>query len=579
MKHLVITTLLVVVLCFGANLIRAPKIEAEQIIGNSQTIGTTEKPSTGRLDQHIISSIPDLRSTAGSSGKNIVFAEDGQSVAVIYGLFSGDPTNIMQVYVSYSADRGNTWFQYGPLSTYNCRRAYSAIDAEDDFHLTGRVHFAWNEAAQISGSYDSSPCFYAKEVSFPDGLITAAIRLPNSGERDVWMPCIGVKDSFVVITAMNNGTFLTTYDVYIWRSTGYGETWDTGRVFLPGPTQRFPPHFRFGNNGYMFFLWLQSVGNNRYWPYYCESFDYALTWTEPRPLWDDTPPYPDMSNVTGWWYQYDCEVVRDTPTVAIKLGEGNYDYGEIWVYRPDSGVAGNWHFKGTKLVGGNSTVPQTFARYPTIAADDNGNAFIGYQAIFETPTDTGPDVGLFARPAIEDSWYDWGRITFNGNAIEEKFLEFAHNAPLIANGDSSIIGMIYTNASDYPTTGNLYFDYFILPDPPIPPIVSLKPQPLNSKWIEVSVIPNPFCHSVKFILPTFTGEAKISIFDVTGKLVRTLKSNNQKPTTDLIWDGRNQNGRLTNPGIYFYTIKSGSNECQGKIILTRQERRFLTILK
>lgn len=570
MKYLIITSL-IITLCLGANLVKAPKIEAVEVNETSELVNIPNTFTTTSLDQHIIDQIPDLRSTAGSAGKNVIFAEDGQNVAVIYGLFSGDPTNIMQVYVSYSTDRGNTWINYGPLTTYNCRRAYSCLDAEPTWPDPSDlgIYYVWNQAAQISGSYDSSPAFYAKEVSFPDGLITAAFRLPNSGGYDVWMPCIGVQDSFVVITAMNNGTFLTTYDVYIWRSTDYGTTWDTGRVFLPGPTQRFPPHFRFGNNGYMFFLWLQSVGNNLYWPYYCESFDYALTWTEPRPLWDDTPPYPDMSNVTGWWYQYDCEVVRDTPTVAIKLGEGNYDYGEIWVYRPDSGVAGNWHFKGKKLLGGNSSTPETYARYPTIAADDIGNAFIGYQAFFALPGDTVFDVGLFARPAVEDSWYDWGRITFNGNTIEENHLEFAHNAPLIANGDSTIIGMIYHNAGTYPTTGNLYFDYFILPNPPIPPLVSIETQPTKLNQFEVVVMPNPFRITVKFILPTFTDKVTVSIFDVTGKLVRKLIAKNQQPTTDLIWDGKNQNGRLTNPGVYFYTILVGNEQCHGKIILTR----------
>jgi FlgD Ig-like domain len=574
MKYLVITTLFVV-LCFGANLIKAPNIEAVQIIGNPQTTNTTYAPPPKMLDRHIIDQIPDIRCIGGSPGKNIVFAEDGQSIAIIYCIFSGDPTNFMQVYVAYSTDRSNTWAQYGPLSTFNCRRAYPAVDAEDDFYLTGRIYYTWQQTAQLGGSYDSSSIYYAQEVSFPDGLITAALRLPNSSSRDVWFPCIGVKDSFVIITATNNSTFLTTNNTYIWRSTNYGGSWDTGRLFIPGPLAKFGPHFRFGNNGYMFFLWFQQQESNPalYWPYYCESFDYAVTWTEPRPIWDDTLPYPDMSNVTGWWYTYDCAVVNDTPVAAMKLGSGTYDYGELWVYRPDRGIPGNWHFLGTKLISGDSTAPQTLERYATLAQDDRGDIFVGYQAIFETPTDTGPDVGMFVRPYNRNIWLDYGNVTHNFDTIEEKELEFAHNAPLVP--DSAVVGMIYTDAADYPTTGNLYFDWVAVETvwidtatTGITPSIAYANRPVISKP-NFMVKPNPFRNSIKFIIPPHTGETKISIFDVTGKLVKTLTTKNQKPTTDLVWDGRNENGHLTNPGIYFYTVTIGNNKCQGKIILTR----------
>ena len=558
MKHL-LTISLLITLCFGADVIRAPKIEAVEVNETSELVNMPKIPIPMSLDQHIISPIPDLRSIAGTSGKNIVFAEDGQNIAVIYSKFSGNPDNLMVIYVSYSTDCGNNWIHYGPLSQ-QARRAYSAIDAEDDFHITGRIYFAWNEAPRFSGSYDSSQCFYTREISYPDGLF-APLRfpLPNSGRRDVWMPCIGVRDSVVIITALNNGTYLTTYDCYIWRCVG-SAGWDTGRIFIPGPTEKFGPHFRFGNNGYMFFLWLS--GNNA-WPYYCESFDYGETWTDPQILWGNTPPYPNMSNVMGSWYGFDCEVVCDTPAATIKLSNGNYDYGEIWVYRPDSGVAGNWHFKGKKLVGGDSTAPQLFARYPTVAADDFGNTFIGYQGVF-WGADTTSDLGLFARPANQDTWFDWGRITFNGSTIEENHLEFAHNAPLIANGDSTIIGMLYHDAGTYPTTGNLYFDCFTVPNPPIPPNVSIENPPKVQKQIEIKVLPNPFHNLTKFMIPPNIGKITLEIFDISGKLIRQLTGD-----SEMIWDGRKIDGSKLNPGVYFYILSTRDNQYQGKIVLTR----------
>jgi hypothetical protein len=467
------------------------------------------------------------------------------------------------VFVAYSTDRGNSWVHYGPLSIEEAARAYSAIDAKQNWSEPSDliVHFAWHQAVDTGipgqSSYRPSPCFYAKEVSYPNGLITAQFELPNSEEWDVWTPCIGVKDSFVVITAVNIGTNQMNYNCYIWRM-------DNGRVFLHGPFEG-GPHFRFGNNGYMFFLWVWQDTPSHYLPYYCESFDYGETWTQPQIIWQDTQPYPNMSNVNCGWGQYDCEVVRDTPVVTVRLDSTGYSYnGDIWVYRPDSGGPGNWRFKGTRLFDCDSTIPRTFVvAYPTVAADDSGNTFIGYLATFILPRDTVIDCGLFARPSHQDTWYDWGRCTFGSNA---SYLEFAHNAPLITGGDSTIIGMIYTET--YPNL-NLYFDHLVLPNPPIPPPGIAEVKPIIQKRLKVAISPNPFRNSVKFTLPTFTDNATLSIFDVTGKLVRTLKSNNQKLTTDLIWDGRKADGARVNAGVYFYTISTRNSQYQGKIILTQ----------
>ncbi len=562
MKNLVII-FIGVIFCFGANLARAPKVEPKSIIGNyNPNLKPLPAPKTG-YDQNIIYSIPDFRSTAGSAGKNIIFAEDGQNVAVIYNRFSGNTENIFQTFVAYSTDRGNTWIHYGPLTTFNCRRAYSAIDAETNWPdpNDSRIHFVWHQAQQISGSYDSSPAFYAKEVMYPDGLITEQLRLPNSGTWDVWHPCIAVKDSVVIVIAYSE-TFCGQFNSYIWRSTDYGETWDNGRIFVSGPLSwMVGPHFRFGSDGYMFFLWNRAEESNPdlCWPYYCESFDYGLTWTQQQLIWQDNPPYSDMSNVTGWWYDYDCDVVNDTPVATVKLATRDNDYGEIWAYRPNSGSPGNWQFSGTKLVGEDSTIPLPYARYPTIAADEHSNIIIGYQALFLIEEDTLWDCGTFVRIYNWNIWRDCGRITFNGNDIEEGYLEFAHNATEEPPWGILIIGMIYNDAGDYPNTGNLYFDY--------PQVINITENKQTSlKQQSISVSPNPFCNTVNFILPSNLKKVMLSIFDTNGKLVASFNP----PVTDnyFVWDGRNSEGNRVNAGVYFYSASSGNDTYQGKIILT-----------
>lgn len=269
-----------------------------------------------------------------------------------------------------------------------------------------------------------------------------------------------------------------------------------------------------------------------------------------------------MSNVTGWWYTYDCAVVNDTPVAAMKLGSGNLDYGELWVYRPTGGSPGSWEFEGTRLVGGDSTSPQTYIRYAAIAQDSRGDIFIGYQGVFETPTDTGYDCGMFIKDSDREGWIDYGMITENFNDIEEKELEFAHNAPII--NDHAVVAFIYTDAADYPTTGNLYFDTVAVPiifiDTASTYIAESKHQVINK--LSVTVTPNPFSNSVKFALSSNSVPVSISIYDATGRTVRELNN-------ELIWDARNTDGTVVKSGVYFYSLSTKTKNVKGKIILSR----------
>ena len=272
MKYFVLV-FIIISLGLAANIVRAPEIQVKDNV-ETKALNTIHKPTSNSIDHlepRVIAGIQDLSSTSGTEGKNIIFAEDGQNIAVIYSRGWGSPDEVA-LFVAYSTDMGNNWIHFGPLSS-QCIRVYSGLDAEQNWPVPSdlRVHFIWTPLTGIPGSYDSTPCFYAKEVMYPNGLITVLFPLPNSRSRDVYHPCIGVKDSLIIVTAYNNGRFLTTYNCYIWRSTDYGENWDNGRLFFPGPLEwNGGPHFRFGNDGYIFFLWNRQQESNPslYWPYY-----------------------------------------------------------------------------------------------------------------------------------------------------------------------------------------------------------------------------------------------------------------------------------------------------------------------
>jgi len=83
--------------------------------------------------------------------------------------------------------------------------------------------------------------------------------------------------------------------------------------------------------------------------------------------------------------------------------------------------------------------------------------------------------------------------------------------------------------------------------------------------------PNPFnpTTTISFTLPEKV-YAKLSIFDIEGKLVKTLVND----TTDegfreVTWDGLNAKGNPVSSGVYFYSLKAGDKVLTRKMVLLK----------
>ena len=86
--------------------------------------------------------------------------------------------------------------------------------------------------------------------------------------------------------------------------------------------------------------------------------------------------------------------------------------------------------------------------------------------------------------------------------------------------------------------------------------------------------PNPFSFSTYIsytMLPEDAGEKVIlSVYDITGTLVRTLVDGIGKPGThEILWNARNENGEKVPSGLYFYRIKRGDTILTAKGLLVR----------
>jgi hypothetical protein len=115
------------------------------------------------------------------------------------------------------------------------------------------------------------------------------------------------------------------------------------------------------------------------------------------------------------------------------------------------------------------------------------------------------------------------------------------------------------------------------------PTTAVPESDTNKVWLLASsrtdptseyecIYPNPFnpAVNIRFTIPPPGGVTKISIFDVSGKLVRTIfKGKLNDGLYKMVWNGRNSNGEPVGSGLYLYLIEFGSMRTGGKMILLR----------
>jgi enediyne biosynthesis protein E4 len=84
--------------------------------------------------------------------------------------------------------------------------------------------------------------------------------------------------------------------------------------------------------------------------------------------------------------------------------------------------------------------------------------------------------------------------------------------------------------------------------------------------------PNPFNPSttISYELP-INGEVTLKLYDVSGSLVRTLKSNEIESAglNSVVWNGADDNGKTVSAGVYFCNLKSGSYDATVRMVMVK----------
>jgi hypothetical protein len=85
-------------------------------------------------------------------------------------------------------------------------------------------------------------------------------------------------------------------------------------------------------------------------------------------------------------------------------------------------------------------------------------------------------------------------------------------------------------------------------------------------------VPNPFnpVTTIRYDVPAGGGEVTLRVYDVGGRLVRTLVDGTEGPGEKTVtWDGRNDRGRVVASGVYFYRLTSETYTHTRKMLLMK----------
>ena len=198
-----------------------------------------------------------------------------------------------------------------------------------------------------------------------------------------------------------------------------------------------------------------------------------------------------------------------------------------------------------------------------------------------TPPDVGVDTYVIAHDSFDLWWSDWdGPLYKIDDGINEGWLYCSTTNGIIAPGNSSYINVSFdaTNLVEGIYEANLH----IINDDPdegyleIPVTLTVAPP------IEAGIIlpfitqlhqnhPNPFnpTTTISFDLVN-AGKVTLNVYNIKGELVRTLASENYSAGKhDIIWNGKDNNGKLVSSGVYFYHMKTKNYNSFRKAIVLK----------
>jgi hypothetical protein len=133
-----------------------------------------------------------------------------------------------------------------------------------------------------------------------------------------------------------------------------------------------------------------------------------------------------------------------------------------------------------------------------------------------------------------------------------------------------------TPITDFSTTdSSVIFDSLPVTDYPcclvFDHVPGIAENSAATKQVILSFFPNPFRESIeaKLQIPSSKLQTTIRIYDISGRLVKSLAIPYAQSSMHFIWDGRDNNSAQLPSGVYFFLVRAGDHEQTAKVLLIR----------
>ncbi len=156
-----------------------------------------------------------------------------------------------------------------------------------------------------------------------------------------------------------------------------------------------------------------------------------------------------------------------------------------------------------------------------------------------------------SRYALE---YTWNGTDWDSSWVDSTGGSRSYQDALVGDGRSDGVQRLYMASSD-----EYVYEFTYLP-PGVAEELTRCQMPVARCQL-LQNYPNPFSHTtnIQFSISNFQFPVSLRVYDLSGRLVRTLLSHpSNYPTIQLsnqvIWDGRDEEGRRLSSGVYFLRL-------------------------
>lgn len=272
--------------------------------------------------------------------------------------------------------------------------------------------------------------------------------------------------------------------------------------------------------------------------------------------------YPDLVNVNKW------QTISDANASA-----GSRLIGYIYFLDTDPTTHTSYveYFPQLPVPAGASPYPEDFDVYVQVPVGSTNSSPAVRYTIF--PTGGGAQIDTVINLNNRaSSRVKLGRAKFLRADARDSHNGGALYGYVRVENDTALVSSIYKDTINVAKRDSFVVraDAIFLVEPFTGVEYQVNPA-LPEKYDLSQNYPNPFNPStqIRFALPS-SGFVTLQVFDVLGRLVRTLISTNYRAGNySVIWDGKNSDGRNVSTGVYLYRVSVNNYVATKKMILLK----------